>query len=199
MAHEQTILAIKHSDYDAIEAAVMETERGRWFLKEYARRNRNADTDAVLRAIDNLGGSFKSNLVSRENLSDMAVAIARTKSALTPSSSPASEEDELDHISRALKDSAADIREATTQLESPATDGDHIRFQTTRIAAASDVQDGAIRRIDRIIETLRYLETRINAMISTEETQELQDPTCGNDVTAQHHTFPRFGSAGLPH
>jgi hypothetical protein len=32
----------------------METARGRWFLKEFARRNRNADTQAVLEALDRL-------------------------------------------------------------------------------------------------------------------------------------------------
>ena len=39
------------SDYDSIHAAVMETVRGRWFLAEYARRNRHAETDALLTAI----------------------------------------------------------------------------------------------------------------------------------------------------
>lgn len=39
-------------DYEAIQAAVMETARGRWFLAEYARRNRNADTERVLEAIE---------------------------------------------------------------------------------------------------------------------------------------------------
>src|SRR3954453_1992070 len=46
------------ADYDAISAAFMETSRGRWFLTEYARRNRNADTrmglDAVARIEENL-------------------------------------------------------------------------------------------------------------------------------------------------
>src|SRR3954452_4964312 len=46
------------ADYDAIREAFMETSRGRWFLSEYARRNRNADTrmvlDAVARIEDNL-------------------------------------------------------------------------------------------------------------------------------------------------
>ncbi|MCL2716025.1 MAG: hypothetical protein FWD68_16005 [Alphaproteobacteria bacterium] len=38
-------------DYDAIRDAFMETARGRWFLDEYARRNRNADTSMVLDAV----------------------------------------------------------------------------------------------------------------------------------------------------
>jgi hypothetical protein len=39
------------ADYDAIRDAFMETSRGRWFLGEYAKRNRNADTSMVLDAV----------------------------------------------------------------------------------------------------------------------------------------------------
>jgi hypothetical protein len=38
-------------DYDAIREAFMETARGRWFLGEYGKRNRNADTSMVLDAV----------------------------------------------------------------------------------------------------------------------------------------------------
>src|SRR5262249_52610331 len=38
-------------DYEAIREAFMETSRGRWFLGEYARRNRNSDTRMVLDAV----------------------------------------------------------------------------------------------------------------------------------------------------
>jgi hypothetical protein len=41
-------------DYDSIHATVMETARGRWFLDEYARRNRNADTRLLLAAVRRL-------------------------------------------------------------------------------------------------------------------------------------------------
>lgn len=39
------------ADYDAIREAFMETSRGRWFLTEYAKRNRNTDTRMVLDAV----------------------------------------------------------------------------------------------------------------------------------------------------
>lgn len=39
------------ADYEAIREAFMETARGRWFLGEYAKRNRNADTRMVLDAV----------------------------------------------------------------------------------------------------------------------------------------------------
>lgn len=38
-------------DFDAVHAGVMETTRGRWFLHEYSRRYRNADTTLLLTAI----------------------------------------------------------------------------------------------------------------------------------------------------
>jgi hypothetical protein len=38
-------------DYEAIEAAVTETVRGRWFLSEFARRNRLAETRQLLDAM----------------------------------------------------------------------------------------------------------------------------------------------------
>jgi hypothetical protein len=41
-------------DYDAIEAAVMETARGRWFLIEYDRRRRAAETMQLFEAVTRL-------------------------------------------------------------------------------------------------------------------------------------------------
>src|SRR5262249_33638188 len=38
-------------EYGGIREAFLETSRGRWFLGEYARRNRNADTTKVLDAV----------------------------------------------------------------------------------------------------------------------------------------------------
>jgi len=39
------------TEYDAVYAAVAATERGRWFLAEYANRNRHADTQLLLDAL----------------------------------------------------------------------------------------------------------------------------------------------------
>ncbi len=40
--------------FEAIEQAVMETARGRWFLAEFASRNRQADTASLLKSITRL-------------------------------------------------------------------------------------------------------------------------------------------------
>lgn len=54
MSDARSLTPLSEIDYDAIAAAVMETARGRWFLAEYARRNRQADTEMVLGAIARL-------------------------------------------------------------------------------------------------------------------------------------------------
>ncbi len=45
---------LSEADFDRVEAAVMETERGRWFLTEFARRIRAEDAERILGAIDRL-------------------------------------------------------------------------------------------------------------------------------------------------
>ena len=45
---------IDEDEYDAIEQAVLETPRGRWFLQEFARRHKAADTEEVIGAIERL-------------------------------------------------------------------------------------------------------------------------------------------------
>jgi hypothetical protein len=67
----------REEDYEAISEAFMETSRGRWFLGEYARRNRNADTrmvlDAVARIEENLAA--KRHPASESRLAEALVAI----------------------------------------------------------------------------------------------------------------------------
>lgn len=46
------------ADFEAIREAFLETARGRWFLDEYTRRNRNADTAMVLEAVARIENSL---------------------------------------------------------------------------------------------------------------------------------------------
>lgn len=81
MPDEETDVTLSDLDFDTIEAAVMETARGRWFLKEYARRNRNADTQAVLEALYQLKDRpLDASTVAplKAYLEEMAATIRRT-------------------------------------------------------------------------------------------------------------------------
>ena len=66
-------------DYDAIRHAFMETSRGRWFLGEYAKRNRNADTSMVLEAVarleENLAAQRQPQPAPDSGLKDALAAI----------------------------------------------------------------------------------------------------------------------------
>jgi hypothetical protein len=55
------------ADYDAIERAIRETSRGRWFLTCYLERNRSAETRMLLSAIAKLENAMRDNgVVMRE-------------------------------------------------------------------------------------------------------------------------------------
>ena len=70
-------------DYDAISEAFMETSRGRWFLGEYAKRNRNADTRMVLDAVARIEESIAAQRqpAAESGLAEALAAIARVVSS----------------------------------------------------------------------------------------------------------------------
>src|SRR5438552_17261858 len=67
----------REEDYAAISEAFMETSRGRWFLGEYAKRNRNADTRMVLDAVARIeeGLATQKQAVSDSRLDEALAAI----------------------------------------------------------------------------------------------------------------------------
>jgi hypothetical protein len=77
------------ADYDAISAAFMETSRGRWFLSEYAKRNRNADTSMVLDAV----ARIEQNLAAQKEAApehELAEALAAIREAVDEARAAAS-------------------------------------------------------------------------------------------------------------
>src|SRR4051794_19627793 len=77
------------ADYDAISAAFMETSRGRWFLSEYAKRNRNADTRMVLDAV----ARIEQNLAAQKDAAPehaLAEALAAIRQAVDEARAAAS-------------------------------------------------------------------------------------------------------------
>jgi hypothetical protein len=69
------------ADYDAIREAFMETSRGRWFLSEYAKRNRNADTRMVLDAVTRMEQNLASQKMPAPEIS-LAEALAVVRDAV---------------------------------------------------------------------------------------------------------------------
>ena len=51
----------RNESFESLESAVLETSRGRWFLEEYARRQRSAETLAILEILKKLENSVTNN------------------------------------------------------------------------------------------------------------------------------------------
>ena len=175
-------------DYDAICAAVMETVRGRWFLSEYSRRNRHADTELVLSALDRIETTLRGERTSedidrlRHDLTEMAKAITLTKSeiaAIKPdgqSLSPMGDvTEELDSVVLATEQATANILAAAAQIQevawtmreqgSDARLADQLEAYATDIHAAGSAQSFNNQRAQKVVHVMRYLEGRINDMI----------------------------------
>ncbi|WP_027170669.1 hypothetical protein [Methylobacterium sp. 10] len=193
MSVMRSLTSVDESEYDRIEAAMSESERGRWFLAEYTRRNRSADTDILLGAIARLESAVTADRPSdretervgrmRGDLMDMAHAIARTKAEIAAISTVDQDHSRLgiasvalDAIVRATERATSDILGAAEEVQETAwtmresgADAeicDVLDRRATEIYTACSFQDLTAQRTARIIHTLRYLEERLAAMIA---------------------------------
>jgi chemotaxis protein CheZ len=180
---------LSEADYEAIESAVVETMRGRWFLAEYARRNRHADTKMLLVALDRIEaslrgeGSVETMDRIRFDIVEMAKAIARTKAEIAAIKPDATHqgrfgeaEEELDSIVLATEAATSDILAAAEQIQEiawtlreqgmEAEVCDLLDSKATDVYTACSFQDLTGQRTEKVIKVLRHLESRINAMIS---------------------------------
>jgi hypothetical protein len=164
------------ADYEAICGAFMETARGRWFLGEYGKRNRNADTRMVLDAIARIEVTLASQkAAARPSLSELLPAItdliADTQQRIVDTlprtdTRPATEPIQraagiLRDVAWTLRESGADTRvcdlldvqakaivDGCTRMHGEQTSGPDA---PTAVAAALDVlmrQVGALARAD---------------------------------------------------
>jgi chemotaxis protein CheZ len=176
------------TDYEAIEAAVMETMRGRWFLAEYAKRNRQADTTVLLAALDRIESVMRSERKAepadriRHDLVEMSKAISRTKAEIAAIKPDAAHHgkfgeatEELDSIVASTETATSDILAAAEQIQEIAwTLREHgveaevcdlLDTKATDVYTACSFQDLTGQRTRKVIQVMRYLENRINAMI----------------------------------
>ncbi|TBW38650.1 chemotaxis protein [Siculibacillus lacustris] len=189
MTTSQAVTPLAIEDYDAIESAVMETSRGRWFLAEYARRNRNADTGAILGTLERLERTIRRDRAVpdidriRLDLADMAEAISRTKQEIAQMKIEtehggrfADASHELDAIVSQTENAtneillaAEGIQEAAWTLrEAGGLDElcDKLDTHATDIYTACSFQDLTGQRTRKVVTVLRYLESRITSMMS---------------------------------
>lgn len=176
------------SDFEEIEAAVMETARGRWFLAEYARRNRSADTEMLLEAIRKLEQAVQDRQTPeglghlRRDLMEMATAIAQTKRDLAAMPGPSDGETgeagsgaELHSIVAMTEQATSDILTAAEQIQEiawtlreqgvAAEPCDALDARATDIYTACSFQDLTGQRIGKVIAALNDTEKRLGALV----------------------------------
>ena len=105
-------------DYAAISEAFMETSRGRWFLGEYAKRNRNADTRMVLDAVARIEESLaaQKQTASDSKLTDALAAIRQALDEAQGSAIAALDGMALDQHLAPVRKGARVIREIAWRL-----------------------------------------------------------------------------------
>ncbi|KQP31125.1 hypothetical protein ASF49_11140 [Methylobacterium sp. Leaf104] len=188
MSSSHSLTSVDISEYDRIEAAMTESERGRWFLDAYLRRNRTSDTGILLDAIARLESVVTNDRESsqigrvRGDVMDMAHAIARTKAEIAAINAPDQDQSRLGGASAALDaivrsteratseilSAAESVQEAAWTLRESGSDAaicDELDRRATAIYTACSFQDLTAQRTARIIHTLRYLEERLAAMM----------------------------------
>jgi hypothetical protein len=112
------------ADYEAIRDAFMETARGRWFLSEYAQRNRNADTLMVISAIARIEATLTSQQPSnRDTDPRLARALDAIGEAVERAASTACDSLQLEQRLAPIRKSACVIREISWRWRAIGADG----------------------------------------------------------------------------
>ncbi|MFZ4531049.1 MAG: hypothetical protein ACOYOJ_04450 [Alsobacter sp.] len=190
MSGDVSFPTLSIADFEAIEAAVMETSRGRWFLAEFARRNRTADTGMLLEALARIETSVKASpgvepdlLGLRRDLADMADSIARTRRDIAASLVDASG-GALPQPGRAFDDLLGAAEKADSETFNAAENAQEMAWslrEAGNLAAAGAADRHALdlyrassqhalttTRVRTLIDILRTIEGRIQAMMGSE-------------------------------
>jgi hypothetical protein len=143
----------REEDYDAISEAFMETSRGRWFLGEYAKRNRNADTRMVLDAVARIEQSLaaqkqpESEPIPDTSLADALVAIKAALNEARAAASAAVDDLALEHHLAPVRKGARVIREISWRWREIGADGRICDLLDSQVSAI-EASCGQISSID---------------------------------------------------
>ncbi|MEM6616155.1 MAG: hypothetical protein AAF619_06490 [Pseudomonadota bacterium] len=176
-------------DYELIEHAVMETDRGRWFLREHAQRNRVAETQVILNALNKLERKIGRPAADNGGLESLRRALSEMADAIRTAKTDIGAEDtgegdgatiggatvELDAIVRSTEKATSDILQsaeriqeiAWTMREQGASEEVCLKLDeyATEIYSTCSFQDLTGQRIQRVVQTLRFVEGRLHALI----------------------------------
>jgi hypothetical protein len=198
------------ADYDAIERAIRETSRGRWFLSCYLERNRSAETKMLLAAIAKLEGAMRDSgqalrdsgatfdtLITLRNAIDQArddmAHLPRVDepvhelpiSRFSFEAAPAAMADEL----LTIRDAAVSIHSAAYALQAAGVFQGVARQIAERagaIESACAAQEAMLSRTARMASLVSEIEAEV--LNAFEDDQDLPDQFYANE--AEVRSFP---------
>jgi chemotaxis regulatin CheY-phosphate phosphatase CheZ len=200
------LLCLSEEEYLLLEDALNANPRGRAFLRMRDQRAQTVAADEVKRLMRSLAGSLKRASNSPENrdathirilrqeLQEMSVYIQQTRNeiaALRPDNSGNNRimaaTDELHAIVTATERATSDILNHAENIHTlvtrlPRTEEtklicEQLEMHGTEILTACSFQDITGQRTTKVVNTLRYLEQRVNSMIEIWGVEELKTLT----------------------
>jgi hypothetical protein len=208
------------ADYDAIERAIRETSRGRWFLACYLERNRSAETKMLIDAISRLESAMRDNghIIddSRvgETLTTIYEAIVQARSDIahlpgvdqgaTPlpslrfafESIPAT----LAEETQAICDAASSIHSAAYALQAAGVFqgvARQIIEQAEAIEQACSVQEAALNRAARMAALVSEIESELMTIFEDDQ-DETACPAHTGQISDFHEAQERYRRRRIP-
>jgi hypothetical protein len=155
------------ADYDAIREAFMETARGRWFLGEYGKRNRNADTGMVLDAVARIEATIAGQKQTAANeLPDALVLIRGLLSDAKAGANRTMSGSDAEEALAAINKGVRIIREISWTLREYGTDAricDMLDMQVS-VIEGSHLRTIAPEKRDAVLATFDLLIRRIGEL-----------------------------------
>ena len=173
-------------EFEAILSVFSETARGRWFLDEYTRRNRNADTTMVLDAVTRLEAAMAKQHADRrmrELLEDLGDIASEARSSIAEATQGPGATDLAEPARRGTRA----IREITWTLRECGLDSDLCDEVDIQIDAIDRAFDRVIAADQRgtIIAILQQLTLQIETLSAEQEALLNDEPgETGDSVAA---------------
>ena len=172
-------------EYRQIEAAVEETERGRWFLREFARRNRAADTDRMIQAVENLYRTARETAADARfafiyhDLHELKQSIDRSRTNLAETNRDDTAIDAAKRaadVLEAARRTEADMQGAAERIQQIADElraegaetdmCDELASHAAGIYMAASFQDFTSSRLSTVIEAMEMMEEHVARILA---------------------------------
>ncbi|HWW47713.1 MAG TPA: hypothetical protein VNZ94_07740 [Xanthobacteraceae bacterium] len=173
-------------EFEAILSVFSETARGRWFLDEYTRRNRNADTTMVLDAVTRLEAAMAKQQADRR-MRDLLEDLADIASEARSSIAEATQGPGATNLAEPARRGTRAIREITWTLRECGLDSDLCDEVDMQIDAIDRAFDRVIAADQRgtIIAILQQLTLQIETLSAEQEALLNDEPgETGDSVAA---------------